>query len=306
MSLINNGEGESMTDVQEPTKAQVEAANAAEKAKWEDDFDKEEITIPFSRDEKTEEKEEEKKIEEKELKIPEDIEYTDPEPVVKTEDPGDFKANDYSFTVETLDGVKTKITTPEQAEEFADANADNLSAAQQIKLVRNTTNMDSKMSKDLEKWEAQKEKFDAESSIETERQNTISNLANEIQYMITKGILTAVADEYKDADWSDPMVAKQPGVREQIELVNYMTKENNERAKSGVRPFASMMDAYNDMEREQSKSEKAEARERSDKARKAVASVSSAPSASSQGVKAPKGIAVGNPNVFKNNSSIWE
>ena len=292
-----------MTDIVAPSKEQVEAANATEHAKWDDDFDKADITIPFSREEVKEEESEEK---EEELEAPEDIDYSEPEPVIKTEDPGEFKPNDYSFTVETLDGVKTKITTPDQAEEFINANADNLSVAQQMSLMRKTTAMENSQNKDLDKYQTQKDKYDSELKLDTERQENISNLANEIQYMITKGLLPAIDDAYKTADWSDPMVAKQPGVKEQIELVNYMTKENNERSKAGVKPFSSMIDAYNDMQREQGKDEKAEAKERSDKARKEVAGKSSAPSASSTGIQAPKGIAVGNPNVFKRNSSVWE
>ena len=296
----------------QPTAEQVKAANEAELARWEDDFPEKDLKVPFSRDDKEDDKKTDDEGDDKgdkdgeELEAPEDIDYTEPEPIVKTEDPGEFKPGDYSFTVETLDGVKTKITSPEQAEEYADANADNLSASQQIKLVRNATTMESKLAREQEKWDTQKAKFDSESQVDQERQDNIQNFANEIQYMITKGLLPAIPTEYATADWSDPDVAKQPGVKEQIELVNYMTKENNVRAKVGVKPFASMIDAYNDMVREQGKDEKKESKERSDKARKEVAAKVTAPSASSEGIQAPKGIAVGNPNVFKRNSAIWE
>ena len=124
--------------------------------------------------------------------------------------------------------------------------------------------------------------------------------------MITKGLLPDVADEHKNADWSDPEVAKQPGVKEQIELVNYMTKENKARLSMGVKPFNSMTEAYNSMMLEKGKDERQETKQRSDTARKKVASKVSNPSATSEPVKGPKGIAVGNPNVFKRNASIWE
>lgn len=299
-----------MTNAQEPTKQQVDAANAAEHAKWEDDFKKEELIIPFSREDKKETKDEEieKDVEkqEQENTDTEDAIYSEPEPIIKTKDPGEFKPSDYSFTVETLDGTKTEITTPDQAEEFINANADNLSVAQQMSLMRKTTAMETKLSKDLEKYQSVKEKYDTEIKLDNERKENIQSLSNEIQYMITKGLLPAVDAQYKNADWSDPTIAKQPGVKEQIELVNYMTKENSERAKMGVKPFASMIDAYNDMVREKVKSQENESKQRSDKARKDVASTSSAPSASSTGIQAPKGISVGNPNVFRRNSSIWE
>ena len=292
-----------MTDV---TEEQVKAANEAEMAKWEDDFKKEDLTVPFSREDIKVEEEPIKDESTEELEVPEDIDYTEPEPVIKTEDPGEFTPTDYSFTVETLDGTKTKITSPEQAEEFAESNADNLSAAQQIKLVRNTTKMEVNISKEQEQWSSQKAQFDTESKIQTERQDNIQSLANEIQYMITKGLLPEIADEYKNADWTDREVAKQPGVKEQIELVNYMTKENSARTKAGVKSFGSVTEAYNSMMLEKGKDERQESRQRSDQARKAVATKVSSPSASSDTIKAPKGISVGNPNVFKRNSSIWE
>ena len=289
-----------------PSEEQVKAVNEAEKAKWEDDFPEDQLKVPYSRDAKDDDKDDKKADDDDELDANDDIDYSDPEPVVKTTDPGEYKEADYSFDI-TLDGKTTTIKTPDQATEFADTHAEEFTARNLLDFTRKANKMESNLEKDKQNWESQKEKFDSETTQEQERIDTIQNLANEIQYMITKGLLPDIADEYKTADWTDPEVAKQPGVKEQIELVNYMTKENNARAKMGVKPFNSMTEAYNSMMLEQGRGEKDASKKKSDEARKKVASTVSRPSATSEGArKSPKGIAVGNPNVLKRNSVIWE
>ncbi len=59
-------------------------------------------------------------------------------------------------------------------------------------------------------------------------------MANELNYLVDKGKLPAVAKKYQNANWSDPEVAKQPGVKEQVELLNYMAKENASRRRAGL------------------------------------------------------------------------
>jgi len=289
-----------MNESKAPTEEEVKLANEAEMAKWQPDFTPEELGVKA--EPKVEEKEEEK--EEEEEPVVEDIEYTEPEPILTVSDPGEFKPGDYSFSV-TVDGKTTKITSPEQAEEFADTNAEAFSAKDLIDFMRKANKMESGLENDKAKWESDVERYNSQSSAEKERQENISALASEIEYMISKGLLPTIAEEHKNANWSDPLVAKQPGVREQIELVNYMKKENDARVKAGVKPLSSMIDAFNAMKIEKGSKEATDVHERSARSRQAVgAKVSSV--TPTDGAKYPKGIAVGDPNIFKRNANIWE
>src|ERR1044072_3119472 len=93
---------------QAPTEEQVKAANEAEFKKWEGDFDPETLKVPYSRDELDDD---DKKNPDEDPKSgkdangpeddPEEIDdvYSDPEPAVTVEDPGEYSPADYSFEV---------------------------------------------------------------------------------------------------------------------------------------------------------------------------------------------------------------
>ena len=70
---------------------------------------------------------------------------------------------------------------------------------------------------------------------------------NSFSYLETKGKLPAVPAQYAEADWSDPEVAKQPGVKERVELVNYMAKENAQRESLGL-PKMSPLEAHAELQ----------------------------------------------------------
>mgnify|MGYP001616057848 CR=1 FL=1 len=93
--------------------------------------------------------------------------------------------------------------------------------------------------------ETKKATFDEQSQVSEAREKMVEDFASEMDYLVGKKLLPPVAAEFKNADWSDAHVAKQPGVKEQIALLNYMVKENEVRAKAGVKQLASVVDAFN-------------------------------------------------------------
>lgn len=306
-----------MTKVAEDTKpevteAQVKASNDAEKAKWEDDFPEEQLAVPYKAEEKKEDKpaKEEPKDTEEVVEDEDEIEevevYSDPAPVLTTEDPGEFKPGDYSFQVTLADGKVKTIRTPEDAEKIAD-DPENFDTPQQLySFIRQSQKMENQLEKDLEKHEAQKARYEEQRQADQDRKNTVETLASEFDYLAGKGLLPKVDARYRDADWNDPEVAKQPGVKEQVDLLNYMVKENELRAKAGIKPLTSAVDAFNSYQLENRSTKKEEERKAAGEARKEAGAKVAGVSPSQQGTYVPKGIAVGNPNVLKRNQAVWD
>lgn len=290
-----------------PTEEQVKQANEAELKRWEGDFNPEDLKVPYSREETVEdEKTEDKKPEDDEEEAQDAEQYSDPTPIVTVQDPGEYKPADYSFQVTDKDGKPVKITSVEEADRFADDD-DNFKTARELKdFMVKSHKMESRLERDKEKYDESKKKFDEQNQSETERLETVNNLSKEFDYLVNKKLLPTVDSKYLNADWSDPEVAKQPGVKEQVALLNYMVKENQARSKAGVRPLTSIVDAFNARKLEEGEKEQEQADKAAGAARKAagarVAGVSSSPGH----VSAPAGIAVGNPNVFKRNQAMWD
>lgn len=290
-----------------PTEEQVNAANAAEEAKWQGDFPEENLSIPYKRDDKDDKgSSEEQKDEDDKEEISEVVTYSDPEPIVTVDDPGEYKPGDYSFEV-TLKGGKTiKVDTPQEAEKLAD-DPDNFETPKQLMDFINKQNkMNTKLDKDKSDYDRQKAEFDSQSDTEASRQTNIQNFTAEFQYLIGKGLMPDIPKEYTDADWQDPEIAKQPGVKEQIDLLNYMVKENEMRIKAKVKPLTSIVDAYNAWQLDTGRQNEEKEKKRAGEARKSASSRVASGSPAQQGSYIPKGIAVGNPNILKRGASIWD
>lgn len=308
-----------------PTEEQVKAANDAEEAKWQGDYKEEDLTVPYKReDKKDEESDSGDKSNTNESddnsttgstdNDDENVEqYSEPAPVITVQDPGDYKPADYSFEVTLKDGKTVKVSTAEEAEKLAD-DPDNFETPKQLMDFINKQNkMSRNLERDYEKWESEKKTFTEQLETETQRRETIDTFAGEFQYLVSKGKLPAVAKEYLDANWSDPEVAKQPGVKEQIAILGYMEKENAIRAKAKVRPLTSIVDAYNAWREDEGEQEKAnkskaadEAKHAADEARKTASARVAGVSPAQQGSYVPKGIAVGNPHVFDRGATQWD
>lgn len=219
-------------------------------------------------------------------------------------DPGEFTPGDYSFEVTLPDGKILKINTPEEADEFAD-NDENFETAKQLKdFLSKAQKMEIRLDRDKTDYDDKKSKWDAQQTTNTERAAVVDNVAKGIDYLVSKGFIPAASDELKEKNWSDPEVAKQPGVKEQTELINYMVKENDVRIKAGLPPMTSIIDAYNAQQLDLSKTQAADEAKKAGQARKAagarIAGTTPAPVSD-----VPRGIAVGRVNAFKNPADMW-
>lgn len=309
------------------TEEQVKTANEAEEAKWQGDYKEEDLVIPYKREDSSEGTSSKSRLETDDSKQyagdiddsgsgdanDEEVQQiSEPVSAVTVEDPGEYQPADYSFEVTLKDGKTVKISTPDEAEKIAD-DPDNFETPKQLMDFINKQNkMNRNLDKEYEKWESQKKTFTEQLETETERRETIETYVGEFNYLVSKGLIPTVPKEYVDADWNDPEIAKQPGVKEQMALLDYMTKENAVRAKAKVKPITSIVDAYNAWQMDEGH-QKSEAKKKADEeahraageARKTAGARVAGVSASNQAPYVPKGIAVGNPNVFKRSENIW-
>lgn len=303
---------EQLTDVTQ----QADAAQAKYDP-WQDDFSEEELTVKNKPEDVKETKdavdtetdksseEADKTTEAKPKDEPVEA-LADPEPIVTVEDPGEYVPADYSFEVTLADGKTVTVQTPEQADEIGD-NPDNFETPKQLmQFITKSNKMQRNLDRDHEKWEAQKTTFDEQTQLEADRQQNVETVANEIQYLVGEGLLPDVEDKYKEADWSDPEIAKQPGVKEQMALLDYMVKENTKRAKAGVRQLGSVLDAFNAMQNDPKtkqvqadKQAEADEQKANGEARKAAGSRVAGVSTGSIASAVPKGIAVGRVLPFR-------
>lgn len=311
------------------TEEQVDAANEAEFKKWEGDFDPETLKVPYSRDEKKKEDDkpdEEEDISDKDKKAAEDEQeqvetYTDPAPVVTVADPGEYKPADYSFEVTLKDGKTHKVATPEEADKLAEDPENFETPKQLLDFMRRSQKMENQLEKDKEKWEMQKKTFDDQTAEEKARQEQADGFTKEMLYLMDKGLLPEITDPQAKQRWletdgeasKDKEFVKTPGVKEQVELLNYFVKENERRMKAGVRVLTSMIDTYNAWQQdpERKKADEARHKEEDDKraageARRAAGARIAGVSASNQAPYVPKGVAVGRVINFHRDASVWQ
>lgn len=224
-----------------------------------------------------------------------------PEPVVapqgSVEDPGEYVPADYSFEVVKYDDEGNnpkviKISSVEQWDEFLNEDPNLGSASLLLKAQRLATRMEQQSIDDKKSYDAKKEAYEADQARVAHETETLNTWQSEIDYLVRRGDLPQVPAAYKDADWADPQVAKQAGVKEQVELLNFMKKENAARIKSGLKPMTSMLDAFNSYQLDQSR-QQGTAKKRADAEKRKAAGARVAGSTPNPVSVAPKGIAVG-------------
>ncbi len=240
---------------------------------------------------------------------PVEEEYEEPAPVVTVQDPGVFVPNDYSFEVTVYDEEgknpkDVKIKSIEDFEDLLEKDANFGTSSKLLKAQRLATKMEAKTETDQAEWQKKVDAFAEQSQASQSRQETVNNIAAEISYLVSKGKLPAVDKKYDNADWSDPEVAKQPGVKEQIEVLNYMRKENDSRVKAGLKPLTSVLDAYNSFQLENRDKKATDVKKQAATARQEagarVAGNSPAPVSN-----APKGVAVGRGGSLRDLDPGW-
>lgn len=185
------------------------------------------------------------------------------------EDPGDFEPGDYSFEVTLNDGKTHKIENPDDLDKLGD-DPQFKSAKDLVQFNANYSKMVQGIEQDRKEYEEAKKEFDEQKDTQTERAEQLQQWENEIDYLTKEGKLPEVDKKFQEEDWTDPKVAKQPGVKERLELVKFMAKENKKRIEAGLEPIKSMLDAYNnkrleDAETKQAKANKKEVTKRKKK-----------------------------------------
>lgn len=179
---------------------------------------------------------------------PERPEAPAPEPAPQLEDPGEFQPKDYSFDVTLADGTTLKVTKPEDVENLPD-DATFAKPKDFLEFQTNYMKMVNGLEADKREWEEKSTKFTEAKEAADQLNQSVEVMVNEMAYLETKGKLPEVDPKYENADWTDPEVAQQPGVKERLELINYRAQENKERKKLDLSPM-SMIEAYTQMQNE--------------------------------------------------------
>lgn len=167
---------------------------------------------------------------------------------ITANNPGDFQPGDYSFVVQTADGRSRRINSLEDAESLAkelDNNPELITASQFLSLGRKTALMEQGIANDRRVYEQQKEEYDFQASQAATREQYLTQWQGEINYLRQKGELPSIAPELNNADWTNPSVASQSGVKEAIELLKWMETENSKRIAAGLPPDLSIVSAHN-------------------------------------------------------------
>lgn len=279
------------------------------------------IVIPGLKDEQGNEQrpqEKEEEIVEADKDIQEEVEeYEAPQPQVYAEDPGEFQPKDYTFEVIIYDdeGKKPKtiaIKEPADFDRLIDDDANFGAPGALLKAQRLAIKMENGLERDETDWRRQKDLYEEQAGTERQRQEQIANIGVEINYLVAKGSLPDITDPAAKRRWNedgksylDKEFIKTPGIKEQLDLLAYMRKENDARTKAGLRPLTSALDAFNAMQLEQRDRKAKDVHRQAGEARKAagarVAGVSPAPT----GIQAPKGIAVGRGGSLRDLGGGW-
>lgn len=224
-------------------------------------------------------------------------------PVTAVPDPGEFTPQDYSFEI-AIKGETIKVTTPEQADKLASDPENFDTPAQLLQFMRKTQKMENGIEGDKATWEHSKTAFTEQQEAESQRQERINTISAELNYLTQRGDLPPIASEYQNADWADPLVAAQPGVREQLALLKYMGAENARRETAGLKSKVSAMDAFNGWKIEEAKAQ-AEADKKNAGQQRRQASARVAGSSAAPVSNRPKGISVGRVGNLNDLSAGW-
>jgi hypothetical protein len=216
-----------------------------------------------------------------------------PEPAPQLVDPGEFVPNDYSFDIALADGTKLTITKPEDIEALGN-DVEFATPADFIKTQANYNKMVTGIENDKKAYDTDKSAFDTAQEQVQQQEQFISGIESGMNYLESSGDLPAVPAQYENADWSDPEVAKQPGVAERVAIIEYMATENARRDKAGVPRLTSVLDAHNAMQLKAMKDQQTVRTDAEKTARKARGAMVGGESSGSQGgVSVPDNMIVG-------------
>lgn len=247
-----------------------------------------------------EEVKEEEKPEEKAEVEPVKVEEEEDEQPIEIEAPGEFQPSDYSFDVVVYDeeGKKPKtikVKSVDEWDELLEGEPNLGSSGAVSKAFRAAQRMELGLEKEREIWEQQVQEYEAaveSENLRIERNNTIFN---EMQYLINKGELPNLTNEEMNSlNWKDEAVVKaHPNIAQHKELLNYMLSENKSRAKAGLAPLSSVIDAYNAMQLDSKIKAEKESQKKTAAARKEAGARVSSGTPGPVSAQSPRGIAVG-------------
>lgn len=253
----------------------------------------------------TEDKEKDKEADPKPQQVEDEVEDT-VEPVVTVEDPGEYTPADYSFNVTVYTGEEgkerpkvIKVTSVEQAESLLEEDPNFGSAKNLLDFNRKLAKMENGLERDQSEHQKKKDVYESQVDLQSERDKYIESITKGIDYLVSKGKLPPISDPEAKRRWSteqnawqDKELVKQPGIKEQIDLLDYITKENKARDKAGIARITAT-EAFTEMQLEAKSSESAQANQvAAQKRKEAGARVAGSSPAPITGA-APKGIAVG-------------
>lgn len=226
-----------------------------------------------------------------------------PEVPVTVPDPGVFTPTDYSFSVMVFDGEgkngrPTKINSIEEWDSLLEGEPNLGSSSATLKAERAATRMVSNSERDKTDYDTKKANFDkAKEAADTEMAGT-QRIIDEMSYLVSRGDLPPITAEQVNLNWKDPAIAKQPGIKEQVELVAYMQNESAKRVAAGLAPMTSLIDALTSMKLDQRNKQASTTKVKAGEARREagarVAGVQPQPASA-----APKGISVGRGGSLK-------
>ena len=228
-------------------------------------------------------------------------------------DPGDFVPQDYSFdvTVFNEDGKKpkvVKIKTIEDYEQLLDNDVNFGSAVAVMKAQRLAAKLELNQERDLREYKTKKDSYDSQIKEINQTQESNTQIASEINYLVAQGKLPELSADLQVANWSDPTVAAKPGIKEHVELLKYIVKENALREKSGLHSRMTIIDGYNAMQLDKMHEAQKQASQKSAQLRKSVASSVSKPQDTTKDAGpgfTPNGTRIVNVDDAKKKMSGW-
>lgn len=233
-------------------------------------------------------------------------------PQVTLDDPGEYRPQDYSFTVTTFDedGKKpknVKIDSVEKWDELLETDPNLGSAAALLKADRAAAKMEANLERDEATHTAAKEAYDTQVESVGQSEATTQQWANEIDYLAERGDLPKIDTKFENVPWvganADKEALKDPAVKARIELLEYLRKENASRVSKGLSPMSPTA-AFNAMQLDTRLKQDKEAKSKAAEARKAagarVAGTSPNPTST-----APRGIAIGRAGSLRDLAGGW-
>lgn len=205
-----------------------------------------------------------------EVPEPEPTPARPPEPAPQlVADPGQefTPQTDYSFDIELADGQKIHITKPEDIDTIPQ-DADFGSPANLMKAQAAMNKMVIGIDQEQREYEANKQKFESQRAASEAADQQVATMISEMTYLENKGELPSVDPKYDNADWTDPEVQKQPGVKERLDLLNYRAEENKARAAAGLPPMG-IIEALNQQKLESYETTRVETKNKDAALRKA-------------------------------------